>query len=65
MSSSDRNPDKVSRSSSGAIPGTGDLGGTIHKTTIEKDGTKTTGTGWSKDQADKAAGDKYSNSNKK
>jgi hypothetical protein len=64
MADKNSEPDKVSHSSSGRVPGTGDLGGTIHETTVEKGGDKYTGYGSSREEADRNAGEKYSRGEK-
>jgi hypothetical protein len=64
MSGKDKSPDKVTHDSYGVVPGTGDLGGTIHETTIHKGKDTYTGYGSSRGQSDKRAGDKYSSGKK-
>jgi hypothetical protein len=56
----DRAPDSVNRSSEAAIPGDiGHLGPEIHKTELEKGSATYTGHGWTQEEADKNAGDRY------
>lgn len=59
MSGKDSKPDNVTHDSYGTLPFTGG-GLTIHKTTIEKDDRTYTGYGSSRDEADRNAGEKYS-----
>ncbi len=59
MGNKDSAPDKVSHDSGGVVPGTGDMGGEIHKTTIEKGDNKYTGYGPNEDAANRAAGENY------
>lgn len=54
------NDPNVTRDSSGVIPGTGNLFGTIYSTTITDDkGKKSSGTGYSREEADQRAGEAY------
>ena len=55
----DKGPDHVSHDSYGRVPFTGDLGGEVHKTTIEKDGEEYKGYGSSREEADKEAAKEY------
>lgn len=56
----DSAPDSVNRSSESRIPGDiTHLGGEIHHTEIEKGSNTYTGHGWTREEADKNAGDKY------
>jgi hypothetical protein len=62
--SNKKSPDRVTHESHGRIPGTGDLGGTIHKTQIHKGDNTYTGYGSSREHSDKSAGEKYSSGKK-
>jgi hypothetical protein len=56
----DRAPDSISRSSEAAIPGDiAHIGPEIYETELTKGSDTYTGHGWSQEEADKDAGDKY------
>jgi hypothetical protein len=60
MADKDNEPDDISRSSEAAIPGDiAHLGPEIHTTEIQKGTNTYTGSGWTEEEADKNAGDKY------
>ena len=54
-----REPDNVTHDSYGSIPFTG-IGPTIYRTTIKDGNEKFTGTGYTPEEADQNAGEKYS-----
>jgi hypothetical protein len=56
----DKEPDKVTHGSEFVIAHKAQL----ETTTIEKDGVTTTGLGWTREEADKDAGEKYSRGEK-
>lgn len=65
MSGNDKEPDKVTHKQESSIPFMPDgIGPTIHSTTIHKDGETYTGYGSSEDEANKEAGEKYSDGKK-
>jgi hypothetical protein len=64
MGQRESDPDRVTHTSSGVVPFTGDLGGTLHVTTIHKDNDTYTGVGYSREQADERDGEKYASGDK-
>ena len=59
----EKEPDKVTHEVEGSIPFI-PIGPMIHTTTIHKDGETYTGHGWSEEEANKDAGEKFSKGEK-
>ncbi|MBI3365979.1 MAG: hypothetical protein HY033_13880 [Ignavibacteriae bacterium] len=64
MSDKDKEPDKVTRDFESSLPLPPGIGPTIYSTTVHKDSDTYTGYGSSREEADKHAGEKYSEGKK-
>ena len=58
MGKNKKDSTSVHRQSYGRVPGTGDLLGKVHKTTVDRGGEEYSGYGSTSREADKNAGDK-------